>query len=367
MNRELNPVEERALARQALDDENLFDTLIARGAVEMSLEDPAFRARLRTPNRRWRAAIVMGGVAAAAAGLLTFLVLRPSAQVAQKSAEQARGIVSKPAVTPAILLTADLQPARSHDAPVFRGVDAASRPPKLDGSVVSIEHGVATLNLGSLDGVARGTELPVKTARILITTVFRDHARGKIVGGDAIRTGDPVRVPNAIHLAAVLEQVNALAASGNLKGARNLAQQSLPGGAPGEARPLLERLAALDYQAGASDAARDQYEVVIDNFEQPPAASPSERAETLANYGALLLMNGDRERAGVMLQKALAQATSPALRSQTLNNLGAIAQTRGDRAKAADYYRQALAQNPSKSDRDVVQANLARIANTQHP
>jgi hypothetical protein len=49
MNRELDAVAERALAQRALDDEALFDTLVARGAVESSLEDPAFRAMLAAP------------------------------------------------------------------------------------------------------------------------------------------------------------------------------------------------------------------------------------------------------------------------------------------------------------------------------
>jgi hypothetical protein len=52
MNRELDAVAERALAQKALDDEALFDTLVARGAVESSLEDPAFRAMLAAPERR---------------------------------------------------------------------------------------------------------------------------------------------------------------------------------------------------------------------------------------------------------------------------------------------------------------------------
>jgi hypothetical protein len=340
---------DRALAQSALDDPDLFDTLVARGAVE---------AAIRVPHRRGHRTMVIAGVAAVAAVLLTFLVLRPSVH---PPAQPARAIVKKPAVRPTILLTGVLEPARSPGAPIFRGSRAASRPPKSGGMVVSIEDGVATVNLGSIDGLAKGTEL--SAGRILITTVFRDHARGEIATGEEIHTADPVRVPNRAHLGAILQQVEALAANGDLKAARTVARDAIAAGSSGETRPLLERLAALDYQAGAADAARKHYEVAANNFDQPPAASSSEQATTLASYGALLLLSGDRERAAELLQKALTQVPGPALRSQILNNLGAVAELRGDQAKAADYYNQALTQNTSQADRTVEAANLARVGN----
>ena len=46
--RELSPAESRALAQRALDDADLFDALVAQGAVEASLECPAISA----PRRR---------------------------------------------------------------------------------------------------------------------------------------------------------------------------------------------------------------------------------------------------------------------------------------------------------------------------
>jgi Tfp pilus assembly protein PilF len=354
---------DRALAQSALDDPDLFDTLVARGAIE---------AAVRTPFRSKRPAILVAAAIAVAAGLLTFFVLRPASHSVQPPAPQARSVVTTPAVAPTILLTTDLQPARSRNAPVFRGDvrggdarggDAASRPPRSDGAIVSIEDDVATVNLGSLDGLSKGTEL--LAGRIVITTVFRDHARGDISEGEMVHTGDPVRVPNQAHIAAILQQADALAANGDLKAAREVARNAIAGGPSGETRPLLERLAALDYRAGAPDAARERYEVAVNNFDQPPAAGSREQAATLANYGALLLVNGDRDRAGELLQKALAQAPAPALRSQILNNLGAVAELGGDQAKAADYYNQALAQNTSKADRTVESTNLARVG--KHP
>jgi hypothetical protein len=346
---------DRALAQSALDDPDLFDTLVARGAIE---------AAVRTPFRNRRPAILVAAAVAVAAGLLTFFVLRPSSHPVQPATPPAIAVVATPAVAPTILLTADLQPVRSRNAPVFRDGDArggarASRPPRSDGAIVSIEDDVATVNLGSIDGLVQGTEL--LAGRIVITTVFRDHARGEISESDLVHAGDPVRVPNGVYIAAILQQADALAANGDLNAARDVARNAIAAGGSGETRPLLERLAALDYRPGAPDAAREHYEVAVNNFGQPPAAGSREQAATLANYGALLLVNGDRDRAGELLQKALAQAPASALRSQILNNLGAVAELGGDQAKAADYYTQALAKNTSKTDRSVAAANLDRV------
>ena len=312
---------DRSLAQSALDDEDLFDALVARGAAE---------AAMRTPPRRNYRPIAVTVVAAAAAGLLTFLVLRPSPHPIQRSPQQAPVAIAKPGVAPVVLLTAELQPARLDNAPVFRGSDAVSRAPRSDGTVVSVEDGVATVNLGSLDGLVKGIELPVirdrQIGRIAITTVFRDRARGDIVDGDAIRANDQVRVPNAPHLTAIRQQVDALAANGALETARDVARKALAAGSPGETRQLLERLAALDYQAGAPDAAREHYEVAVNNFDQPPAASSNEKASTLASYGALSLLAGDAQRANELLQKALTNAPDAALRSQILHNIGVAGQ-----------------------------------------
>jgi len=308
---------DRALAQAAIDDEHLFDTLVARGAVD---------AAVRAPRRRKYWPMAVAG-AAAAAGLLAFFILRPSSPPVQAPAQQTQVTISKPAVAPTILLTRDLQPARSHGRPIFRGAEKASRAPKSEGAIVSMEGGIATVNLGSLDGLAKGTELSVirdkQVGRILVTTVFRDRARGKIVDGAGIQPNDSVRVPSSAHLSAILQQVDALAANGDLKAARDIARNALAGGTPGETRPLLERLAALDYQAGAIDAARERYEVVVNNFDQPPAAPASEQAMTLASYGTLCLLAGDAQRADDLLRKALVKAADPALRSQILNNLAA--------------------------------------------
>ncbi len=388
-NRELHPAAARALAHEALDDSGLFDELTAvalvraamespattdRGLAQSALDDPdlfdtlvargAMEASIRVPHRRkFRTFLWAAGLAAAAtAALLTFVVLRPSPH----PPETARVVIPKtPAVPPTIILTRDLQPARSFIPPLFRGAAAPSRSPKSDGVIVSIEDDMATVNLGSIDGLAKGTELPVvrnqEVGRITITTVFRDRARGSFPPDAPIQTNDAVHVPIAAHLRAILQQVDALAAKGDLKAAREIARNAIASGSQGDTRELLEHLAAFDYRAGAPDAAREHYEVAVNNFDQPPAASASEEATNYASYGALLLLSGDRERAGEILDKALAKATDPALRSQILNNLGAVAELGGDRPKAAGYYNQALLLSTSKSARGAVEANLSRV------
>jgi tetratricopeptide (TPR) repeat protein len=376
---------DRALAQAALDDEDLFETLVARGAIESSLKEPAFHAILHIGHRRkhWAIALVgVGAAAAVAAGLLAFFFLRPtpSLKPIEQPAIEARTVPPKPkpTVAPGVLLTSDLRPTRSRNNPIFRGGDTTSRAPKSDGAIVALDDGDATVNLGSIDGLAKGTELAVfrdkdrdkQIGRIVITTVFRDSARALIVDGKTIQAGDQARVPNAAHVNAILQLVDALAASGYRKEARDLAQKTIGGGTPGETRRLLERLAALDYQAGAADAAREHYEVAVNNFDQPPPASPTERAATLASFGALSVSSGDPQRTEEVLQKALAQTTDLGLRAQIFNNLGAVAELRGDPTKAAEYYNQALSPRTrkiTKRQRAIVQANLARVKSTKRP
>lgn len=364
--RELSATEARQLAHQALEEPELFDALVARGAVEASLKTPAVRTALVTPGRHRQWAIALGAVAAA--WLLVALVWRVvvSQQFHQPS-QQARAIVPKPAVLPSprvlpslaasstrpVLLASDLRPVRATEAPLFRGDSAPSRQPQSTGTITALDAGIATVNLGSLDGLAKGTEL----GPIVITTVFRDHARGKVKAGASIQVNDRIQVPSSLHVAAVLHQVDALAVSGDLNQARVLARNALAAGSSGETRTLLERLAALDYQAGATDAAREHYEAAANNFYAPPAASPSEQAATLNSLGALYLLRGDPASAEKPLNQAASQtAIDPVLRAQILNNLGVLSEMKGDLATARDDYSRAHAQ-----------ANLTRIANLKHP
>lgn len=329
----LDPAAARALAQAALHDEDLFDTLVAHGIAELGLPPQ------KRPVRLW---IAGGAAAAIAAGLITFAILRPTPP---------RTIATTAQPAAMILFAAGLRPVPASASPVFRSDEAASRAPKSQANVVSIEDGVATINAGSLDGIEKGQKIGALT----ITTVFRERSRGAVAKGASLQVGDTVLIPNAVHLSAVLAHVNALAASGQIEAAREAARNALPTGSAGETRQLLERLAELDYQTGAANLARSHYETAVNNFDQPPAAGPAERASTLADYGAITLRSD-------LLNQGLSYAPSGPLRAQMLNNLGAVAQAQNDAAKAGDYYRQALAQNPSAADRAVIAANLARLS-----
>jgi hypothetical protein len=358
--RELSPAEARKLAQQALEEPDLFDSLVARGAVEASLHAPAVRVALAAPARRKQWAMALGAVAAA--WLLVVVVWRVvvSQQIHQPS-QQARAIVPKPDVLPSlyaagnqpVVLAGDLHPAPTIDALILRGDSAPSRSPQSSGTITALDGGEATVNLGSLDGLTKGTEL----GPIVITTVFRDHARGNVTAGASIHLNDRIQVPSSMHLAAVLHEVDALASSGDVDQARALARNTLSAGSSAETRTLLERLAALDYQAGATDAAREHYEAAANNFYAPPAASPSEQAATLNSLGALYLLRGDTRSAEKPLNQAAAQtAIDPNLRAQILNNLGVLSEMKRDLATARDDYSRAHAQ-----------ANLTRLANLKHP
>jgi hypothetical protein len=371
--REIPPAAARELANRALQDPELFDALVARGAVEASLNTPAVRAALSTSTRRRQWVIALCAVAAA--WLLAIFVWRSVvSRQSPQPAQQAIAIVPKPALLPSlnfadqaadqagrpILMASELSPARAAAAPVFRGDSAANRVPQSSGLITALADGEATVNLGSLDGLAKGTEL----GPIVITTVFRDHARGKVVSASGVHVNDRVSVPPAIHLSAVLHQVNALAASGDLDGARALAGKTLAVGSSGETRSLLERLAALDYQAGAADAAREHYEAAANNFYAPPAASASERALALNSLGALYLLRGDPQSAAKPLNQAASDTgIDPDLRAQILNNLGVMSELNGDLAAARDDYRRSYAEHLN----NIAQANLTRLRNLKRP
>ncbi len=372
--RDLAPAKARTLAQRALEDADLFDALVARGAVEASLEDPDFRRAVSTPVRPRRWVAVLGAGAAAAAAVLAVFFWRGSPHP-NRPAQQAGATISTPRITPAldnanqsgqpVLLASELSRPGAQSTPIFRGGGPPDREPQANGKIIAQEDGQVTVNLGTLDGLAKGTDLEIfrgaTVGRMVITTVFRDRARGRIVGG-AIQVNDEVRVPAVLHLAAIYEKVGALAATGDLTRARDLARKALSVGSSGESRALLERLAALDYQAGAIDAAREHYEAAANNFQAPPAASASEQAATLNSLGTLYLIRGDLPGAEKPLNQAASQtAIDPDLRAQILNNLGVLAEMRGDLATARDAYSRASAEKAFSRERNVAQANLARL------
>ena len=176
---ELSPAEARELAQASLDSPELFeelsDSALAKAAL-CSRPLPSDKV-VRFPRKAW---IAVAGVAAAVV-LISLAVVRP-------------GRTANPHLSPVlsfsaahgqpVLLAGGLQPVQT-GAPVFRSPQTDSRAPQTAGSIVSIEDGVATIDLGSLDGLARDSvlqvfhaERPAETiARLQVTSVFRERAR----------------------------------------------------------------------------------------------------------------------------------------------------------------------------------------------
>jgi tetratricopeptide (TPR) repeat protein len=347
----LSSLEEWKLAQEALNNEQLFDALATHGTVEKGLEDAAFRdAVLKRPKSRVRIYAMVGTIAAAIAFFAIYL--RSPATVPNHNAAttSAKHVSLSPTLDASasggqpILLASQLRP-QSAATPIFRGTDSESRPPQQRGSVLSIDDQLPTVNLGSLDGLAKGSELQVfrdgqPVGRVLVNTVFRDRARGRIVAGNIIHVGDQVRTNDSVYLSAVLQQMDALTARGDLKKALDVGRKALASSVKNA--KLLARVAAVEYQEGAVDMAVQHYE-----------AAATEDPEALNSLAALYLLHGDYQRAEDRLKPDTAES---------LNNLGVAAELRGDSQKAAHYYNEALrAPGATKESQTSIQANLARV------
>jgi hypothetical protein len=208
---ELSPAESRDLARKALADQDLFDELTATAIARRGL-----RERGTQRSSRLRIAIL----AAAAVVIVGVALYAPRRN--SELAKRASGTTAPP-----VLL------ARSGDSNPenFRGADTGNREPRAMGSVGSIAGGIATLDLGSVDGLAKGVEVDViregqAIGHIQLTTVFLSHSRGEAVGGASIRVNDQVRVPPSGVLRAILDQIAASLARGESEKAMSLARHA---------------------------------------------------------------------------------------------------------------------------------------------
>ncbi len=353
---ELTAAEARELAQKALDDPELFEHLTYSALAKEALSNPSVAERLAQPGAKMvrfppKAQFIAGGAAAAAALLLISLYslkhFQPSRDARNRppvAQNQPPVEGSSPTRARPILLGSNLGPERSA-TPLFRGVEADSRLPQPSGSIVSIEDGLATIDLGSLDGIAKGSELSIYrnsestqlVGRLIVTTVFRERARGQTPDGREIRVNDQVRIPGPAHLNALLEQVDALASRGDPDAARKMAEKALKWSegarvSPGERAKVLEKLAALEYQAGSLQLAETHYQSIVDTLNAAPNSKSS----------AIAIIYG-----------------------QSLNNLGALAGLRGDQSRAESLYAEALrafqsVANVPPEERKAVETNLAR-------
>ena len=387
----LSPAGQRDLAQAALADDQLFDALAAHGAVENSLERPEFRAavsgvarpdhKIVSFPRRFQV-VALGAIAAAIA--LVAVYLRNPVAPAKRMVDTASSALSAaltasldPGAGKPILLAQGLAtlPGANNSSPVFRSAEPESRAPLPEGSIVAVDNLLATVNLGSLDGLAKGTQLKVfrgastqLIGRVEINTVFRDRARGLISGGQSTQVNDRVRPAASVYLNAVVERIDSLADRGDIEAARKTGRDALTWAksnnvVPGETRQVLERVARMDYKSGDLNAAEQDYRLLVDGANSPPAAGTAEQDAAFNAWGALLLLRGDTAQA-----EAKFRQTHDV---QGLNNAGVIAELRGETANAQALYEAALRlldKSPTASprDRQSIEANLARLAQSAH-
>ena len=275
---ELAAKESRELAQKALDDPDLFDELTYTSIAKTGL---AKRGGVRPV---W---VALAGLAAVAAvvivALSTNLFRRAAPTPAAGSVPSASSIaMSGPPVF--------LGRGAESSAPVFRDVTPESRTPRRLGMVTSIEDGTATVDLGSLDGLAKGADAEVLRdgkvlGKIRLTAIFRERARGETAAGMALRVDDRVRVPAELYLRAALDQIAEASARGDSEGARRIA---------GEA------------------AAADKSELAVSSYED------------LNNLGGIAELRGDRAQAQALYEQALRAEAPEAARKIIENNLARL-------------------------------------------
>ena len=208
---ELSPAESRDLAQKALGDHDLLDKLTLAAIERRGL---AARA---SKQITWPRSVIFAAAAAAIVGV--------ALHVTQRDSEPARPEVTMSAPPALLTRNGDSNPA------AFRGLDSGSRESRAIGSVASIADAIATIDLGSLDGLAKDAEVDVirggqAIGQIRLTTIFRDHSRGEIARETSIRVNDRVRVPPSARLRATLDRIDATLARGEAEKAMSIAQQA---------------------------------------------------------------------------------------------------------------------------------------------
>jgi Flp pilus assembly protein TadD len=381
---ELSPAEERELAQESLESpawfEELTATALAKAAVR-SIPAPAEPVR----SVWWRSPFLFVTAATIVVGVF---ILPYLSRISQKQNESSQ-IASSPGprtgflLSPTLafnpgssqpgLLAEDLQITAALQATkIFRGETEIVRAPRQIGSILSIEDGLATIDLGSIDGLAKGSELAVfrndtlkdPVGSLRISTVFREQARGE-AREQGLKAQYAVRVNDRAHLEALLQQANDFQARGDLGGARRVAANATSWVKTAKV-PLSDQanalrvLAGLDYQAGDASAAETHYRAALEGLSADPHASPEDLSAVKNDLAALAMLRGDYD-SGQKLLDGL--PSNQNLGADCLNNLGVLAEARGDRQRAESSYRRALEtlSQSSSTARKVVEANLARV------
>src|SRR5262249_11053325 len=137
----------------------------------------------------------------------------------------------------------------------------------------------------------------------------------------------------------------ARSATGDVAGARQLAELAVERAESNDVSPALRRralyqLGALERAAGALDEAVTHLRRAVEGFDEPPVAAAQERAAVLNELGAIHIDRKEYVEAERVLR--MAPPTTGLAGVHIANNLAALAEMRGDRAAAESLYRSAL-------------------------
>jgi hypothetical protein len=335
---DLSPQEERAFAQASLDDPELFDQLASAATVNAAAANAAVTARR---SKMVRPGWMLLGAAAAVATIVAAVSIdrwgstpppAPTTTASGRSTPSAAEPGTRPprAASQPVLLAARLA-ALAEQSPEFRSPTDASRAPKSSGVVVSVEGSEVGIDLGSLDGLTKGSEVQVARAgastppRLTITTVFRERSRGRTASLDVVRAGDRIEVPPDLQLSALFEHVLSRIAAGDADAARTAARQAVAVSA---------------------------------------TVTGSESFEAMNELAAVLISSRDYMEAETLLRRAQVRATGVTA-VRVANNLAAIAALRGDVGAAESMYRSALAsagKSPElESARGAIEKNLEAL------
>ena len=384
---ELTAPEARELAQEALDSPELFEGLTDLAVVNRALASRS-RAEAKIVRFPLRNRIVIPGIAAAATVFLAICLLRPAWYPGLGSTKQANAkpigsrvqpVVSAPGnAGQPILLSALLTPhiANDHDARIFRGGESSARPPQPVGAIVSLEGLTASINLGSLDGIVKGTRLqiyrPQASSRpigeLVVTTVFRERARGQVTGTEKIQRADEVRIADALAVQTLLERADVLESQGDsteaLKLAGEAAARAEAANLPASQRAsILERLGAMEYRGARPDLAETHFRSAVQLFENDELALVTEKITAWNGLAVLFALKSDYREAQSALDRAASLSGAGRPNAQTLNNLGVLAELNGQTQNAQRLYENALRAFPSNTpeqDRRAAEMNLAR-------
>lgn len=381
--------EQRALARQALNDPDLADLLSVMGLASAAVAGDDALTRLAErpaatvvafPSRThyaWTAAL-----AAAAVLVLAVWTRRPATPETVPATEptvatRAPAVAPEPVTASAevrhpAFLSGLLDIAEApQDEARFRAAGSERQLPKAAGSVIEANGKSGRVDVGALDGVVSGSELEVSAdpaanlpgTRATVTRVFRTEARVTFAGD--VRIGQPVQLAATVQLQALSAALAEGAAADQAELLRTMASRASKLARDAEARAdarrhALTQLAVLSRRRGDGAAAEQYLREAAELTGTAPVASAQEHAGILNAMAAATAARGDLTDAEATLNRArtLAPAKSD-VAVQVLNNLGAVAALRGDRAAAAALYLLALEQaGPARAgDRAIIDAN----------